>query len=99
MTFNIDDQTIRMENVLYIPDLDPNPLSISAFNRNRHSLFFSTGRVKIKQDTTLIASKILREKMYLLYTSQAALLGKDAGDTNSDSDLLIKTVLTLRAAK
>lgn len=37
--------------------------------------------------------------MYLLHTSQTALLGADAGNTSSNSDFLNGTVLTLGAAK
>ncbi len=41
----------------------------------------------------------IKKKMYLLYTSQTAFLGADAGDIGSDSNLLIETILILEAAK
>ncbi len=88
-----------MKDVLYIPDLDVNILSTSAINRNRLSVFFRTGGVEIQRDTTLVASGILRGKMYFLHKSQTALLGVDAGDKGSDSDFFNKTISTLRAAK
>ncbi len=95
----MESSTIRMKDVLYVPDLDINFLSISALNRNGLGVFFWTGGVEIEQDTTLVASGILRREMYLLHTSQTALLGADAGNTSSNSDFLNGTVLTLGAAK
>ena len=95
----MEDSTIRMKDVLYVPDLDINFLSISALNRNGLGVFFWTGGVEIEQDTTLVTSEILRRKMYPLHTSQTALLGADAEDTSSNSDFLKETVLTLGSAK
>ena len=37
--------------------------------------------------------------MYLWHTSQTTLLGADAGHTGSDSNIFIKTILTLEVAK
>lgn len=69
VAFDMEGQTIRMKDILYVPDLDANLLSISALNRNGLSVLFQTGGVEIQQGTTLGASGILRGKMYLLHTS------------------------------
>ena len=57
------------------------------------------GGVEIQLSMRLVASGILREKIYLFHTSQMALLSTDTGDTSFDSEFLNMTVETLGAAK
>lgn len=75
--FDLDDQTILMREVLHVPDLNANLLSIAALNRNGLNVLFRTDGVEIRRGNTLVARGVLKGKMYLLHASQTGLLGTD----------------------
>lgn len=75
--FDLDDQTIFIREILYVPGLDVNLLSISTLNRNRLNVLFKTNGVEIRRGDTLVTSKIFKGQMYLLCTFQMALLGAE----------------------
>ena len=76
--FDLGDQNIKMVDVLHVPDLDANLLSISALNRNGLTVLFRHGGVDIRREGILVASGVMRGKMYYLHSTQTALLSKDA---------------------
>ena len=78
---NINSQLIQMKDVLYVPDLDTNLLSISALNQNRFSVLFTGSEVEIRQKGILIASRVLKGRMYLLQSSQVAFFTKEVSDS------------------
>ena len=84
--FDIEDQNIRMTDVLHVPELDANLLSISALNRKGFSVLFRKDGVDIRQRDSLVVSGIMRGKIYFLRSFQTALLSKDTGVLEDISD-------------
>ena len=77
---NIDGEDIRMSDVLYVPELDVNLLSIAALNRKGLNVSFTQRGVEILREGTLVATGILRGRAYYLRTSHMALEAHDAND-------------------
>ena len=86
VSFDIEGQNIRMTDVLHVPEVDANLLSISALNRKGLSVLFRKDGVDIRQGDNLVASGIMRGKIYFLRSPQTALLSKDAGVLEDISD-------------
>ena len=84
--FDLDGQTVRMTDVLHVPGLDANLLSISALNRKGFDVLFRQSGVEIREGGTLVATGIMRGRMYYLQTSLVALLSKDAETPRGLSD-------------
>ena len=59
---------ITMRNVLLMFDLNANLFSISTLNRKGFTVLFIKDGVEIKREDILIATKIVRRRMYLLRT-------------------------------
>ena len=77
--FDLGGQTVRMTDVMYVPELDANLLSISALNRKGFDVLFRQTRIEIRERNTLVATGIMRGKMYYLQSSQGGIvLSKDA---------------------
>ena len=70
---SIDGTTIRMTDVLYVPRLDANLLSISALNKKRLNVLFHPNGVDIMREGIPVASGILQGRTYFLRSSQVAL--------------------------
>ena len=70
---DIDGVAIRMTDVLYVPQLDANLLSISALNKKGLNVLFHGKGVEILRKGTSVASGFLRGRTYFLRTSQVAL--------------------------
>ena len=70
---DIDGVAIRMTDVLYVPQLDANLLSISALNKKGLNVLFNGKGVEILRKGTSVASGFLRGRTYFLRTSQVAL--------------------------
>ena len=85
--FDLDGQTIIMKEVLHVPDLDANLLSISALNRKGFSVLFKKHGVEIRRRGTLVARGVLKGKMYLLHNSQVALLTTEDFSDNENFTL------------
>ena len=66
VSIEIDGKVIEMTNVLFVPQLDANLLSISALNRKGHTVSFSQRGVEILRRGTLVATGIPRGHTYLL---------------------------------
>lgn len=62
-----------MTNILYVPQLDANLLSILALNKKRLNVLFYQNGVDILQENTLVAIGFLRGKTHFLQSSQTAL--------------------------
>lgn len=62
-----------MTNVLYVPQLDVNLLSISALNKKRLCVLFHPDRVNIMRENILVASGLLQERTYFLQSLQTTL--------------------------
>ncbi len=69
----IDGQRIRMTDVLYVPGLDAN------LNRKGLSIHFCRQGVEIMQGNIVVATGVAKGKMFVLHTSQAALISRDFG--------------------
>lgn len=91
VTVNIDGQIIKVTNDLHVQELDTNLLLISALNRNGLSVHFSIDEVKIRRGNTTVASRMSRDKIYYLHTSQTHLLSSDAGATDSEYHKIFHT--------
>lgn len=87
ISISIDGQNIRMTDVLYVPGLDGNLLSISALNRKGLSVYFHQHGVDIMQDNAIVATGMSKGKMYVLHTSQTALITRDIDDTMAKGDI------------
>ena len=80
-------RTVKMKEVLHVPGLDANLLSISALNRRGFSVFFGKKTVEIRSGDTLIATGVLQGRMYLLRSAERALLTSEvngAGPISSE---------------
>ena len=71
--FDLGGQIINMKNVLLVPGLDANLLSISALNRRGFNVMFSKKGVEIRKGDTLVATGVMRDRMYLLRSANVAL--------------------------
>lgn len=85
VAFSTDGHIVKMTDVLHVPRLDANLLSISALNRKGLNVLFKQHGVEIRRGSTLVATGIMRGKMYFLHASQVALLSKSAGVTDVSS--------------
>lgn len=70
---DIDGVAIRMSNVLYVPQLDANLLSISALNKKGLNVLFHQNGVDILRKGTSVATGFLNGRTYFLRSSQVAL--------------------------
>ena len=80
---NIDGKNIRMTDVLFVPELDVNLLSIAVLNRKGLNVSLNRRGVEIFRDGTLVATGILKGRAYFLHTSHVTL---EAHDENDDLD-------------
>lgn len=73
---------ISMRDVLCVPGLDANLLSMTALNRRGLAvvLFTKTG-VEIKKENTLMATGIMRGRKYLLRTADTAFYSTEGEET------------------
>lgn len=69
---NIDGQLIHMEEVLYVPRLDANLLSISTLDRRGLNILFTKGGVETRSGSTLVTAGIMKGRMYLLRSANTA---------------------------
>ena len=74
----LNGQTMQMKNVLYVSKLNANFLSISVFNRRRFEISFAKNEMQIRNKDILIVSEIVKNRMYLLRSSNRAFFNNDA---------------------
>lgn len=90
--FDLDSQRTFIRKMCYVFDLDSNLFLILALNCNKLNVLFRIDGVKIRQEDFLVASEILRDKIYHLHIFQMALLSTEAKVKN-----LNKTKYTIDA--
>lgn len=73
ISIEIDSIIIRMTDVLFVPRLDANLLSIPALNRKGLSVLFRQDGVEILRHSTSVATGFLRGRTNFLKSSQVAL--------------------------
>ena len=73
----LNGQTMQMKNVLYVSKLNANFLSISVFNRKRFEVSFAKNEMQIKNKNILIANEIVKDRMYLLRSSNRIFFNND----------------------
>ena len=80
----LDDEQVRMTDVLFVPELDANLLSIKALQAKGMTIKFGLGIVEITRDNQLIATGSLVDKMYILKSSrsQVALVSTEVAKPN-----------------
>ena len=83
---NIDGEDIQMTDVLYVPGLDANLLSISALNRKGLTVHFRRRRVEIGRAGKVVATSHADGKMYVLHTSHVALTSSEGEGDAKDQD-------------
>ena len=93
--FDLDGQTVRMTDVLHVPGLDANLLFISALNRKGFDVLFRQSGIEIREGGTLVATGIMRGRMYYLQSSLVALLSRDAETPRGSSDTTTTSVDTI----
>ena len=77
---NLRGRFISMRDVLYVPELDANLLSITALNRRGFTVLFNKTGVEIKRENTSVAIGIMRGRTYLLRTADTALFTTEGGE-------------------
>ena len=70
---NLIDHTIQMRDVLYVPGLNANLLSIHALTRKDFEVLFNKVGVRILRGSILIVIGIARRRTYFLRTVDTAL--------------------------
>ena len=65
---------IKMKKMLHVLGLDANLFSISIFDRKGFNVLFRKGVVEIQSKNTLMATEIMKGRMYLLRSADRALL-------------------------
>ena len=73
ISVDLGGKKVRMENVLWVPRLDSNLLSIKALNRKGLSILFRPEGVEITKDGTSVATGFFKGNMFLLRNSEVAL--------------------------
>ena len=73
ISVDLGGKKVRMENVLWVPRLDSNLLSIKALNRKGLSILFRPEGVEITRDGTSVATGFFKGNMFLLRNSEVAL--------------------------
>lgn len=77
----------RMKEVLHVPGLDANLLSISALGRRGFNVLFNKGVVDIRSGNTSVATGIMKGRMYLLRSSDRALLTSEVHKAAPEAEL------------
>ena len=70
---DLGDQKMFMKDVLLMPNLDANLLSISILNKRSYQILFSKIEMKIRSNNILIAIGIMKRRMYHLRSANVAL--------------------------
>ena len=86
---------VIMKKMLLMLDLNANLLSISALNRRDLTVLFTKGGVKIRKKNILIATEIVKERMYLLRTAVTALYiieEKETSDSKDSMKAIVKSM-------
>lgn len=73
IAFSLDDNIVKMTDVLHVSGLDANLLSVSVLNRKGLNVLFKNGGIQIRKDEVLVAAGVLREKLYFLHSAQMTL--------------------------
>ena len=74
---DLNGQKVQMKNVLHVSELNANFLSISVFNRRGFEVSFAKNEVQIRSKSILIASEIVKGRMYLLRSSNKIFFSND----------------------
>ena len=86
---DLGERIISIKNVLYVPELDANLLSIAALNQRGFTVLFNKTEVEIKRENTSIATEIMRGRTYLLKTIDTALLITEGGEASVSNSMKV----------
>ena len=94
ISIDLGGKRVQMKNVLWVPQLDSNLLSIKALNRKGLSALFHPEGVKFFRDGTIVVTDFYKSNMFLLRNSKVALKTKEPGDHEEISEEFRKKELS-----